>query len=63
MKSTGRVHFGNCMRLRAATYHVSALSGARRRARLALTDHGEQPFTDLDDITYTQDQVLGPWLP
>lgn len=36
---------------------------ARRRAAMALPDHGEQPLTDLDLILYTEAQVLGPWLP
>jgi hypothetical protein len=36
---------------------------ARRRAHTALADYGEQPCLDLEAIAYTQDQVIGPWLP
>ena len=39
------------------------ISRARRRARLALADHDEQPSADLDSLSYTEDQVLGEWLP
>jgi len=39
------------------------LERARRRARTALTDHDEQSRVDLDTIVYTEDEVLGHWLP
>jgi hypothetical protein len=26
-------------------------------------DYGEQPLIDLDEVTYTEDQVLGDWMP
>jgi len=36
---------------------------ARRRVRDALADHGETPRVLLDGLTFTEEQVLGPWLP
>jgi hypothetical protein len=37
--------------------------GARTLVRLALKDYGEQPLIDLDQVSYTEDQVLGDWMP
>jgi len=37
--------------------------GARALVRLALNDYGEQPLIDLDQVSYTEDQVLGDWMP
>ena len=39
------------------------LPKARRQAALALTGYGEAPTVPLDQLSYTEDQVLGPWLP
>jgi Domain of unknown function DUF29 len=39
------------------------LPGARALVRLALKDYGEQPLIDLDQVNYTEDQVLGDWMP
>jgi len=36
---------------------------ARRAVLRTLTRHGEQPTTDLDQLSYTEDQVLGDWFP
>ena len=36
---------------------------ARQRVGDALADHGEQPGVDLELLTYSAEQVLGPWLP
>ena len=32
-------------------------------AHRPLQDYGEQPVIDLDQVTYSEDQVLGDWLP
>jgi hypothetical protein len=37
--------------------------GARALVRLALKDYGKQPLIDLDQVSYTEDQVLGDWMP
>jgi hypothetical protein len=39
------------------------LSDARRLALLDLAEFAEQPTTDLHSLIFTEDQVLGPWLP
>ena len=39
------------------------LPRARRNVRARLADHDEQPLTDLDRLTYSEDQVLGDWFP
>jgi hypothetical protein len=39
------------------------LERARRRARTALADHAEQSHIDLESVVYTEDKVLGDWLP
>jgi hypothetical protein len=39
------------------------LERARHRARTALADHDEQSRVDLDTTVYTEDEVLGHWLP
>jgi len=36
---------------------------ARALVRVGLKDYGEQPVIDLDQVTYSEDQVLGDWLP
>jgi hypothetical protein len=33
------------------------------RARRTLALYGEQPRIDIADLTFTEDQVLGDWLP
>jgi hypothetical protein len=47
---------------------VSAMIGwvlprARRDVAATLKDHGEQPLVDLNQLTYTEDQVLADWFP
>jgi hypothetical protein len=36
---------------------------ARRLATLAMEEYGEAPRVPLDQLSYTEAQVLGPWLP
>lgn len=36
---------------------------ARRAAQASLAEHGEQPLTDITQLSYTADQVLGDWFP
>jgi len=36
---------------------------ARQLTALAFEEHGETPTVPLDQLSYTEDQVLGPWLP
>jgi len=36
---------------------------ARKKASASLADRGEEPGVDLAGLRYTDDQVLGPWLP
>jgi len=40
-----------------------AMPRVRRDVAGALADHGEQPATDLDQLSYTEEQVLGDWFP
>jgi len=47
---------------------IAALIGrrvdkAKEHVRRNLTDYGEQPHVDIDRLTFTEDQVLGEWLP
>jgi len=35
----------------------------RSLVRDTLQDYGEHPLTDIDALTYTETQVLGPWMP
>lgn len=35
----------------------------RARVRDNLARYGEEPLVDLDQIAYTEDQILGDWLP
>jgi hypothetical protein len=39
------------------------LPKVRASVRKTLLRYGEQPLIDIDHITYTEDQVLGDWLP
>jgi hypothetical protein len=39
------------------------LPKVREQVRKSLRNHGEQPGLDLDQLTYTEDQILGGWLP
>jgi hypothetical protein len=34
-----------------------------RLVRRSLSDYGEQPLIDIDAVTYSEDQVLGDWMP
>ena len=42
---------------------AAELPTARRLATLALKEYGEAPRVALDQLHYTEAQVLGPWLP
>ena len=42
---------------------TKGLPRARELVRVNCQDYGEQPLTDLDRIIYTEDQVLGDWMP
>jgi len=42
---------------------AGALPAAREIAAEALAEHGEQPRVELDTLTYSVGQVLGPWWP
>jgi hypothetical protein len=42
---------------------AAELPVARQLAALALEEYGETPSTAIDQINYTEEQVLGPWLP
>jgi hypothetical protein len=42
---------------------VKELDKARNRARLVLGSHGEQENCVIDDIAYTEHQVIGAWFP
>ena len=46
-----------------ATVIAEELDAARARAELSLAGHYEDPLVDLDPLTYSEDQVLGPWMP
>lgn len=35
----------------------------RTMARTGFQDYGEKPLIDLDQVTYTEDQVIGEWMP
>ena len=37
--------------------------GARAMIEASLSDYGEQPLIDIDAVTYSEDQVLGDWMP
>ena len=39
------------------------LPAAREIAALTLADYDETPTVPLDQLSYTEEQVLGPWLP
>ncbi len=40
-----------------------AIPRIRRQVTRALTLYDEQPLVDLDQLTFTEDQVLGDWFP
>jgi hypothetical protein len=42
---------------------AKAMKLASMRARRAMADYGETPLVDLDSLTFSEDQVLGDWLP
>jgi len=42
---------------------VEELPHASVVVRTGLKDYDEQPLIDLDQVTYTEDQVLGDWMP
>nr|WP_294555313.1 DUF29 domain-containing protein [uncultured Rhodopila sp.] len=39
------------------------LPDAREHGARSLSAHGEQPRVDVDSLTFTDDEVLGPWIP
>jgi hypothetical protein len=42
---------------------AEVLPDARQRAARSLAAYGEQIGIDLDSLSFTEDQVLGPWVP
>ena len=42
---------------------TKALPKAREIAALALAEYAETPAVPLDQLSYTTEQVLGPWMP
>ncbi len=42
---------------------AQSLNAARRKAEASLGDRAEEPKVDLAGLDYTEDQVLGSWLP
>jgi hypothetical protein len=42
---------------------TKALPKAREIAALALAEYAETPVVPLDQLSYTTEQVLGPWMP
>jgi hypothetical protein len=48
---------------RQAAFIAEELAGARREAAASLPDNGETPRVAIDAIVYSEDQVLGDWLP
>jgi hypothetical protein len=51
------------LRPKVAGIIAARLPKARQLATLALKEHGEAPRMPLDSLDYTEEQVLGPWLP
>jgi Domain of unknown function DUF29 len=46
-----------------ATVIAEELPDARERAARNLSAHGEQARVDLDGLSFTDEEVLGPWFP
>jgi hypothetical protein len=46
-----------------STVIATQLPVARRQALLNLEEFGETPRGPLEQLSYTEEQVLGPWLP
>ena len=42
---------------------LEELAGARKRVRASLADYGAQSAVDMEQLAYSTEQVLGPWLP
>jgi len=42
---------------------TKGLSRVRALVRVGLKDYGEQPLIDIDEVTYTEAQILGDWMP
>ncbi len=42
---------------------AGALPRTRRDVAATLADYGEKPLIDLDQLTFTEDQILGDWFP
>jgi hypothetical protein len=42
---------------------TQACPRARELVRASCQDNGAPPLIDLDQVTYTEDQVLGDWMP
>lgn len=51
------------LRLEVAPLIAKNLGRSRQMVRSALEDHGEQPLTALDAISYGEEQVIGDWFP
>jgi hypothetical protein len=51
------------LRQLVATIINDEMTGARDDARASLADYNEEPRVDMAGVTFTEEQVLGPWLP
>ena len=51
------------LRAEVAGMVTKALPRARALVRINCQDYGEQPVIDVDRASYTEDQVLGNWIP
>ena len=51
------------LRLTIAAVIGRRVDKAKEQVRRNLADYGEQPRIDIDSLTFTEDQVLGDWLP
>jgi hypothetical protein len=51
------------LRQQVATIINDEMAGARDDALASLADYNEQPRVDMTSVTFTEEQVLGPWLP
>lgn len=57
------LHDSPSLRPAVAAIIREKLPQARAQALISLADHGEQPRVDVAGLDFTDDQVLGPWLP
>lgn len=58
-----RLNDSPSLRPAVAAMILDEIPSARELVAAALARHQEQPRVDLALLTYTEDQILGPWLP